>query len=215
MSYLISDMNDAKIRFSQKEMDLITNADWILTKNSILKKIDYFLSEFQVKQKIYLSKFETTLPIEITQSSPKISKGEYYNGLPYRMLDYPKIFNRSEIFAIRTMFWWGNFFSITIHLSGKYKTLNEKKIIEAWSSLKENGMYCCINEDQWEHHFELSNYISIATLSETAFQQQITKNSFCKLAFRIPLMELGETENLLFPYFQKIIELVTDQAPRR
>lgn len=203
-------MNDAKIRLSQKEMELITNDNWILTKNSILKKIDQFLSNLQVNQKMHLRKYETKLPAELIQSSPKISKGEYYNGLPYRILDYPKIFNTSEIFAIRTMFWWGNFFSITAHLSGKYKTAVEKKIIEAWSQLSDSGMYCCINEDQWEHHFEVSNYVQVKALTPIAFQELITNKSFCKLAFLVPLIELEETERILSLYFQNIIGILAD-----
>ena len=37
------------------------------------------------------------------------------------MLDYPALFKKDEIFALRTMFWWGNFMSITLLLSGGYK----------------------------------------------------------------------------------------------
>ena len=32
----------------------------------------------------------------------------------------PAVFSKENIFAIRTMFWWGNFFSISLHVSGKY-----------------------------------------------------------------------------------------------
>jgi hypothetical protein len=51
----------------------------------------------------------------------KISRGENYQLLPYIILDYPSYFSRNNIFAVRTMFWWGNFFSITLHLSGDHK----------------------------------------------------------------------------------------------
>ena len=60
------------------------------------------------------------LPEEVLIQSPKISRGENYNGLPYVMLDYPRCFGKEDVFAMRTMFWWGNFFSITWHLKGKY-----------------------------------------------------------------------------------------------
>lgn len=202
-------MNDAKIRLSEKEMELITNANWILTKNAILKKTDHFLAALQVTQKKVLDSFNN-LPVELMQSSPKISKGENYNGLPYRMLDFPKIFTQSEIFAIRTMFWWGNFFSITIHLSGNYKKLNQVKLIDAYSKLKESGFYCCVNKDQWEHHFETSNYIPIYSLTKSEFESIITENPFCKLAYKMPIRELNNTQSELITYFKKIIELFAD-----
>ena len=42
--------------------------------------------------------------------SGKISRGENYRGLPYLILDYPAYFSQKDIFAFRTMFWWGHFF---------------------------------------------------------------------------------------------------------
>ncbi|MEO5948134.1 MAG: hypothetical protein ABIP79_15055 [Chitinophagaceae bacterium] len=203
-------MNDAKIRLSQKEMELIRNADLILTKNAILKKVDHFFSDLQIKQKISLDQHYTKLPVELIQSSPKISKGEYYNGLPYRMLDFPKIFNHSEIFAIRTMFWWGHFFSFTIHLAGKYKTLYEKKITTAYSLLKENDFYYCINKEQWEHHFEEANYKPIETLTEKEFEKIVKSSTFCKIAYKFPLQEFDIVEKALLINFKKIIEMLAD-----
>ena len=41
------------------------------------------------------------LPAEMLFHSPKISKGENYKGLPYVMLDYPRCFGKTDIFAIR------------------------------------------------------------------------------------------------------------------
>jgi len=93
-------MDDAKIRLSEKELELITDGNWILTKNAILKKIDHFLAMLQVTQNEILNQFNNSLPFELIKSSPKISKGENYKGLPYRMLDFPKVFNHSEVFAI-------------------------------------------------------------------------------------------------------------------
>lgn len=204
------EMNDAKIRLSQKEMELITNADWILTKNAILKKIDHFFSNLQVKQRNWLEQYHPQFPAAFLHSSPKISKGEYYNGLPYRMLDFPKLFNQSEIIAIRTMFWWGHFFSVTIHLSGKYKSLNEKKITKGYSLLKDCKFYCCTNEEQWEHHFEEANYKLIETLTEKEFEKIVTGNLFCKIAYKVPLQDLEIVETILLTNFKKIIELLTD-----
>jgi len=54
--------------------------------------------------------------------SPKISRGENYLGLPYLVLDYPRLFRPDAVLAIRTFFWWGHFFSSTLQLSGGYKT---------------------------------------------------------------------------------------------
>src|SRR5690349_3943554 len=122
-----------KIQLSPFEMDLLNNSEWILTKNKIIKKAQRLLEEVQENIVHHVKESAINLPAEVIAISPKISKGENYLGLPWLMLDYPRYFGKENlrpegplsrqagIFAIRTMFWWGNFFSTTFHLSGEYK----------------------------------------------------------------------------------------------
>jgi hypothetical protein len=44
-------MSAAKIRLSEKEMELVINADWILTKNIILDKVIELFSSLQIAQR--------------------------------------------------------------------------------------------------------------------------------------------------------------------
>jgi hypothetical protein len=117
----------------------------------------------------------------------KISKGENYNGLPYLILDYPRIFNKQNIFAIRTLFWWGNFFSITLHLGGVHKERYEEKCIHALELFKQHDFYFCINSDEWEHHFDSSNYTPVKSLSIDKWEQQVKEKPFLKMAKKYSL----------------------------
>src|SRR5687768_1003992 len=171
-------MDGTKIRLSPEEMALITRADWILTKNSVIQKTKQVLAALQTEQQRSLESCSSLFPEEITNSSPKISKGENYKGLPYLVLDYPRYFTREDAFAIRIFFWWGNFFSGTLHLSGIYKSKYEKKIIESFESLKEKEFSVCINEDQWEHHFEAGNYLPLHQFTAPGFEEIISKGTF-------------------------------------
>src|SRR5262245_60824558 len=105
-----------KIHLLPAEMELVSSPEIILTKNAILQKIKLFFEGLQVKQSEILKDYSAQLPEDILKISPKISKGENYKGLPWLVLDNPRFFQHKNIFAIRTMFWWGNFFSITLHL---------------------------------------------------------------------------------------------------
>ena len=67
-------MNEAKIRLSEKEMDLVQNADVILTKNAILGKVQQLLGKISVRQQAYLSSAKQQFPEEISQTAPKISR---------------------------------------------------------------------------------------------------------------------------------------------
>jgi hypothetical protein len=158
-------MDSTKIRLSPEEAALVIRADWILTKNRVIQKTKQLLAALQTAEQNLLRSYETVFPEEIINSSPKISKGENYEGLPYLVLDYPKYFNKEDALAIRILFWWGNFFSGTLHLSGIYKRKYEEKIIRSFESLKAKGFSICINEDQWEHHFETTNYLPLHKLT--------------------------------------------------
>src|SRR5262245_6287586 len=154
-------MKETKIRLSEKEMDLLTNADWILTKNGLMHKVRRLLETLLEQQGNILQQAGQELPAPAFNISPKISKGENYLGLPYLILDQPKVFGKKNIFAIRTMFWWGNYFSTTLHLSGLYKNEYSSRLIFSRSALLKNGFYVCIHPEEWVHHFEKDNYLPI------------------------------------------------------
>jgi hypothetical protein len=202
-------MDTAKIRLSPEEEALVATTDWILTKNNVLQKIKQLLSILQShQQQLLLS--AGSLKDEVLKSSPKISKGENYKGLPWLVLDYPGYFNKEDVFAIRTLFWWGNFFSITLHISGNYKAKYEKKIIVSFESLKREGFFLCINEEQWEHHFEANNYLPVLDLTGSQFREIIGKRSFIKLAKKIPLEQWNDVEKKLLEIFGQLINTLKD-----
>lgn len=200
-------MSGAKIRLSQTEMELAGNAELILTKNAVLQKINRLLGSLQEKQAAYIRLRGIQLPAELLESSPKISKGENYKGLPYQLLDYPKFFDPVDIFAVRTLFWWGNFFSVTLHLSGKYKTAAEQSLLTCFPLLQEKRFYCCINEDPWEHDFETTNYTQLSDLSQDKFAQVVNGKAFIKLAKKVPFEEWDRAEEILFEYFKEIMQI--------
>lgn len=201
-------MNPAKIRLSATELELITNADWILTKNAILQKVKNILEALQAEQQDYLAKEKINFPAEFIAPLPKISKGENYKGLPYLVLDHPRYFDKENVFAIRTLFWWGNFFSITLHLSGHCKELFQQQLINAYSVFADSDFFLCINDDQWEHHFEKDNYTPVKEITSREFEQLLSKKPFIKLAQKYPLQQWDEIPHLLFTEFRKTMEIV-------
>jgi hypothetical protein len=109
-----------KIHLSILETELIQNKEWILTKRKIIEKVYLLFGSTHDSYKEILKNEQLLPEPHYKNITGKISKGENYHGLPYVILDYPALFSKEDIFAVRTMFWWGNFFSISLHLSGKY-----------------------------------------------------------------------------------------------
>jgi len=203
-------MDPAKIRLSAEEMALVNNAEWILTKNGILGKVNLLLTAVQQTQQDILKAFTDRLPPNFIQSSPKISRGENYLGLPYMVLDYPRFFAKEDIAVIRTMFWWGNFFSVTLHLAGSVKTGMEQRIITAFPELDRQGFYVGVNSKQWEHHFDAGNYLPAGKMNAAAFATQITGCNFIKLSKKISLEEWSEAESKLTGVFQQLLKIIAD-----
>ena len=207
--------DQTKIQLSSYEMELVNNAEIILTKNTIVQKAIQLLENLLEVQKKFVQSNRKKLPAEVFTPSAKISKGENYKGLPYLVLDHPRYFEKDNIFAIRTMFWWGNFFSITLHLSGEYKKKMEKKIIDSRLTFIKNEFYICAQDNEWEHHFETDNYVPVSKLKKNIFEKQINEKPFIKLAKRISLNQWNDAEKILFSSYRQINIMLTSQFPRR
>ena len=200
---------DSKLMLSDDELKLVTNTGWILTKRKIMEKVDQLLGYISEKQKLIIENEKDWLPEQVVRSAPKIAKGENYLQLPYMLLDYPRCFDAADIFAVRTMFWWGNFFSITLQLSGKYKEEFQEKIVRNVGAVNQD-VFICINENQWQHHFEADNYIAAKQFSGAALLEMVNKKQFIKLAIKFPLQPWAALPVLLDKSFLEMIKLLKD-----
>ena len=198
----------AKLTLSAEEQLLVNNSVWILTKHTVIEKAIILLSGLSDKIRLVLATEKNWLPQIISQSEPKISKGENYRRLPYVILDHPRCFDKENIFAVRTMFWWGNFFSITLHLSGIYKEQFSEALIKNTGRLQKEDYYICINEDQWQHHFEPGNYFLVSKKITTEFEEIIKQQSFIKIARKFSLEQWNEMPMILENSFSKMMELI-------
>jgi hypothetical protein len=185
-------MQGSKIRLSPAEAALFCDAQVILTKNTIIQKTIQLLEE--VQQNLLQ---EMPSIFKAASPSPKISKGENYLSLPYVILDYPRIAKDNNLFFIRSMFWWGNFYSSTLQISGKYQTAYLDQLSNAYEQLTAQNYFVGINKDPWVHHFKADNYQSIGALSKNAFRVVLEESSHIKIAAHWPLHQWEEAANNL------------------
>ncbi len=197
----------AKIYLSEQEQQLVYNGEWILTKRAIIERIINLFASIGVMMEESTGVEQASFSPEITSSRPKITRGENYLGLPYVILDYPAIFRTENIFAIRTMFWWGNFFSVTLHLAGAAKVELESRIVKRLLN-NESGISICINEDQWQHHFQPGNYRMAAGLSLEELTTITAEKDFLKIAIKFPLQHWEQAADLILQAFDDLLKLV-------
>lgn len=181
------------------ELQLVTDAQVLITKNIIIQKVYQLFGNLAEE---YRKELDEKIPDNQNLINPKISKGENYQGLPYVIFDFPRQFGKEDIFAIRSFFWWGNFFSITLHLAGQYHLQFISAIQTAIDNKRFEEWYIGTAENQWEHHFESDNYLPLSK----GIIYNIAELPFLKLAKKIPLAKWDQTDSFFTENFRLLIE---------
>src|ERR1700694_4525035 len=142
---------------------------------------------------------------ELFLAAPKISRGENYLGLPYLVLDYPRQAAGDGLFFIRTMFWWGHYFSSTLHLSGLYTERFREAIAFSYQKL---GDYSAgIGQDPWVHHFGEGNYRPVHAMGQKGFEDWCIEAAHLKIAQPLALGHWQEAPGLLYEQWKKLLEV--------
>ena len=104
------------------------------------------------------------------------------------MLDCPRIYGTTDVFAIRCFFWWGNFFSITLHLGGHFLQPHANSLRQWVQQHTGQEWFIGVNTDAWQHHFGENNYCSIDIMGNTILEETLASGqNFVKLAKKMPL----------------------------
>lgn len=186
------------------ETELMGNAEVMLAKKRIMQKV---VGLFASLSEDYVSVDRISSISKVNVNSPKISRGENYLSLPYVMLDYPRIFSKKDTFAIRTFFWWGQHISIHLHLSGIYKKHYQHKVETAINTGLLQEWFWCINQNEWQHHFEEDNYV----LMHQGFNRSLRNEvNFIKIAKKIPLHQWNSSDETLLKSFRLLINIIRD-----
>ena len=199
-------LQKTKITLSAKELNLVCNTDIILTKQAIIQKVYQLLGEIAEVWQQQLTDLQHSLPLALILNPPKIAKGENYKSLPYVILDYPRCFAKDNTAAIRLLFWWGNFFSINLHLSGSYQQAALPILLQHFEWLQQNNYWICINETPWEHHFSTGNFVMLNTVTKDEFAAKLTGDPFVKIAKKIPLNEWESVTSFMEQSFEDLIK---------
>jgi hypothetical protein len=198
-------MEVAKILLSPEELTLVQDTHWLLTKNNIIEKTKLLFGKLAASLQEKIEAKKEKLPQAVQLFSPKIFKGEYYQGLPYVMLDYPRVFSKDEVLAMRTMFWWGNFFSVTLQLKGEYQQMFAPSLLRNKEQLAEEGFHVAVSTDEWRHDFSADNYEQI----NGGNLNKALDGPFVKIAVQVPLSHWNDAEKLVGAHQNALVEMLT------
>jgi len=198
-------MKSAKIRLSEEEQLLVMNGNWILTKNRVLDQVSTFLASLQEEQSDWIRKQAPGLPASVLAIPAKLSKGEQYLGLPYRVLDYPRCFGVVDTFALRTIFWWGHYFTVNLQLAGHWKKETAPSLIAAFTEMQEGNILICTGTDPWQHQLSEAAFRQARAMNREEWEKIILEQAFIKLSARQELSDWEQLGERLLADFGRLI----------
>lgn len=200
-------MDTSKIQLSADEMQLVNNSAWILTKHRVIEKVYRLFGQLSDEMQACLAAQQEVLPVVLYQLSPKISRGEQYEQLPYVVLDYPRVFSKENVFAVRSFFWWGHYFSITLHLKGCFLQQYRQPLNAAFAAGQLPGAYLSDAGSEFSFNLEGKNYRLPEKLQAGVYvvQEDIP---FLKISYKISFDQWQDAGPALLQCFQQLINAV-------
>src|SRR5690606_37500006 len=119
-------------------------------------------------------------------------RGENYKGLPYVVLDYPRLMTKDEILNIRLLFWWGHYYSISLHLAGNALLRYRTRLKQAVEREAFSGYYLQLKGSPWEHDVTLPGFGPTGELTQKS--EAIGQAHFVRLLNLLPLKSVASLE---------------------
>jgi hypothetical protein len=194
------DKQDSRYLLTPLELEAMENKSFLLTKADAMGKVSLLLKQTLDQLTAEVKNEPDKIWSEIETQSGKISHGENYLHFPYQVLDYPAHFDQTNILTLRTMFYWGNFFSVTLHLQGTCLDQFRDKLQVNFSRLLNQGIYIGVGAGPWQYHYGDDNYL----LLQPEHIALIRTGKFVKLSKKIPLSDYLRLPDFTLDYFRLI-----------
>lgn len=171
-------MRKSTNKLTKHELDFASSIEYPLLKHEVMLKISALMA--QTGQQLSQTFHENQL-IDLAQY--KITKGERYKQMPYIVLDFPQIKGPDFNIVLRTMFWWGHYF--TCSLIVKTSLLDLEKTVKNIKKLKKTRILTGSN--LWEQELEMDDYSKIPDLNKKQMMKLLESSNYMKLSCKINL----------------------------
>lgn len=189
--------------FSEQELALVFNANFIYQKNKLLQNVSILLGELAETLQDKMLPLRLKFNSELLDKSGKISRGEQYKGLPYLVLDAPFLMKDKEFIICRTMFWWGHYITLNILIKGNYFKANT---LDLKDNLKMNQAILFLKgKDLWDNDLNSSSYKEINESNTSEIISQFDDFGFLRLSKKLRFEELGSLEEKAIEFYKMLI----------
>jgi len=171
--------------WSELEAELINHREVFLHKPAIMKKAETRLTLFRDAMAVELLAHPAPCPAATDTTEGQIARGENNKGFPFLSLDIPQMFSKSEMYTLRTLFWWGHYLGFFLILKGAN--------LIAWTDqlimLKDQPEFSDILVSMWPTPWEWGreHFISVAETSGDELAALAESQQYMKIGRIYPL----------------------------
>ena len=169
------------LSWSEKEIRLVKHVELFQYKPAILKKAENRFVALQKGLEKEIIPFATNLPKNLDLVKNQIARGENHNGFPFLSLDYPQNFSKTEMFTMRTLFWWGHYIGYSLILKGERLVIYSQRLLENCKTEPFQDIFVCLAPNPWEWELNEKNYSLVSKVKSGEFQKTILGLGYLKL----------------------------------
>jgi hypothetical protein len=173
----------------EKELSLVRHIEVFQNKPTILKKAENRLIGLQEALAKEISLIADSLPDNIDLYKNQIVRGENHNGFPFISLDYPQNFSKTEMFTLRTLFWWGHYLGFSLILKGKHLESYLENLLENRNAESFKNIYVSLAPNPWEWEINKTNFSLINHISPDGLRKTILELDYLKVIRVYPVKD--------------------------
>ncbi len=186
-------MDSLEDSWEAKEFETLQNTELFQIKPQILKKAEHRLNALRDAIVLELDAYKGLIPEEADIIEGHLVRGENLNGFPFRSLDMPQMFSKTEMFTFRVLFWWGHYLGFSLILKGHRLNEFAENLIQNKSIVSCNETYLSFVPTPWE--WEQEKFFRIPECSEEKLRSLVKENDYLKL-IRIHSVQDDSFKNL-------------------
>ncbi len=130
----------------------------------------------------------------------KISKGENLKGLPYMVLDYPRISGPVFPSLIRIVFWWGKYISFQFYI--KSESVLAMDTADCLSEIKKLRLYD--GNDIWDQDLASASFLKTNQTESKTLCAVIKRNKYVRLTSKCRIPDLYRIDRRITQFGERI-----------
>ncbi len=185
------DSDNCESNWSKNDLRLINHVEVFQHKPAILKKVESRLIDLQKALQEEITAQSADLPTGLNLTKNQIARGENHNGFPYISLDYPQNFSKTEMFTMRTLFWWGHYLGLSLILKGENLGAYTDRLLAVRTTEPCHDIYVSLAPNPFEWELKEENFSRVGEGNPEELKQTILTLDYLKIIRVCPIA--GET----------------------